>query len=126
MWSRKCCLFGGEPIQTGNVFLLVLCFCHVLQTDAFNVSALQNLRNNKQRKQASCHDEDRPVYQCWLKHTQVRPSLDMKKVMLNRFFLRQGHWLFEQYLNEIGTTELGAFFVVQVLLEHFIAHLLFS
>ena len=34
--------------------------------------------------------------------------------------------LFEQHLNEIGATGLGAFFVVQILLESFIAHLVSS
>ena len=30
--------------------------------------------------------------------------------------------VFQQNLNEIGASGLGAFFVIQVLLEHFIAH----
>ena len=34
--------------------------------------------------------------------------------------------LFEQHLNEIRAAGLGAFFVIQVLLEHFIAHLVSS
>ena len=37
--------------------------------------------------------------------------------------VRHVHRLFEQHLNEIGTARLGAFFVIQVLLEHLIAHL---
>ena len=37
-------------------------------------------------------------------------------------FVRHGHRLFEQQLNEIGASGLGAFFVIQVLLENLIAH----
>ena len=40
--------------------------------------------------------------------------------------VRHVNRLFEQYLNKIGAAGLGAFFVVQVLLEHFIAHLVSS
>ena len=36
--------------------------------------------------------------------------------------VRHIHRLFEQHLNEIGAAGLGAFFVIQVLLEHLIAH----
>ena len=36
--------------------------------------------------------------------------------------VRHGHRLFEQHLNEIGSAGLGAFFIVQVLLEYFVAH----
>ena len=39
------------------------------------------------------------------------------------FFIRHFYLLFEQHLNEIGASGLGAFFVIQVLLEHLIAHL---
>ena len=42
------------------------------------------------------------------------------------FLVRHGYWLFEQHLNEVRSPGLGAFFVVQVLLEHLIAHLLSS
>ena len=38
-------------------------------------------------------------------------------------FVRHGHRFFEQHLYEIGASRLGAFFVIQVLLEYFIAHL---
>ena len=37
-------------------------------------------------------------------------------------FVRHGHRLFEQQLNKIGAAGLRAFFVIQVLLEHLIAH----
>ena len=37
--------------------------------------------------------------------------------------VRHGHLFSEQHLDEIGTAGLGAFFVIQVLLEHLIAHL---
>ena len=37
--------------------------------------------------------------------------------------VRHGHLFSEQHLNEIGTAGLEAFFVIQVLLEHLIAHL---
>ena len=40
--------------------------------------------------------------------------------------VRHVHRLFEQHLNEIGTSGLWAFFVIQVLLEHFVAHLISS
>ena len=42
------------------------------------------------------------------------------------FFIRHFYRLFEQHLNEIGASGLGAFFVVQILLESFIAHLVSS
>ncbi len=42
------------------------------------------------------------------------------------FFIRHVYRLFEQHLNEIGATGLGPFFVIQVLLEHLIAHLVSS
>ena len=42
------------------------------------------------------------------------------------FFIRHFYRLFEQHLNEIGATGLGAFFVVQILPENLIAHLVSS
>ena len=41
-------------------------------------------------------------------------------------FIRHRHRFFEQHLNEIGTAGGDAFFIIQVLLEHLIAHTCFS
>ena len=42
------------------------------------------------------------------------------------FFIRHFYRLFEQHLTELGASGLGTFFVVQILLESFIAHLVSS
>lgn len=54
-----------------------------------------------------------------------RPNMLFHHVGHGRF-VRHGYWFFEQHLNEIWASGLGAFFVIQVLLEHLIAHTCFS